>query len=31
MREAELFGENPVLRRRLRTVYGEKSFTLTAE
>ncbi len=31
MREAELFGENLVLRRSLRTVYGEKSFTLTDE
>ena len=31
MREAELFGENLVLRRRLETVYGEKSFTLTDE
>lgn len=31
MREAELFGENLVLRRRLRTVYGQKSFTLTDE
>ena len=31
MREAELFGENLVLRRRLRTVYGEKSFALRDE
>ena len=31
MREGELFGENLVLRRRLRTVLGEKSFTLTDE
>ncbi len=31
MREAELFGENLVLRRRLRTVLGEKSFTLLDE
>lgn len=31
MREAELFGENLILRRRLRTVYGERSFTLTDE
>ena len=31
MREAELFGENLVLRRSLRTVYGQKSFTLTDE
>lgn len=31
MREAELFGENLVLRRTLRTVLGEKSFTLTDE
>ena len=31
MREAELFGENLVLRRSLRTVLGEKSFTLTDE
>ena len=31
MREAELFGENLVLRRRLRSVYGEKSFTLRDE
>ena len=29
MREAELFGENLVLRRKLRTILGEKSFTLT--
>ena len=29
MREAELFGENLVLRRQLRSVFGEKSFTLT--
>ena len=29
MREAELFGENLVLRRKLRSIYGEKSFTLT--
>ena len=31
MREAELFGENLVLRRSLRTVFGEKSFTLCDE
>ena len=31
MREAELFGENLVLRRSLRTVYGEKRITLTDE
>ncbi|MBQ3481492.1 MAG: aldose 1-epimerase family protein [Oscillospiraceae bacterium] len=31
MREAELFGENLVLRRSLRTVFGQKSFTLTDE
>ena len=31
MREAELFGENLVLRRRLKTVLGEKSFTLCDE
>ncbi len=31
MREAELFGENLVLRRTLRSVYGEKSFTLRDE
>lgn len=31
MREAELFGENLVLRRRLRTVCGEKTLTLTDE
>ena len=31
MREAELFGENLVLRRTLRSIYGEKSFTLTDE
>ena len=31
MREAELFGENLVLRRRLRTVFGEKSFSLCDE
>ena len=28
MREATLFGENIVLRRRIQTVYGEKSITL---
>ena len=31
MREAALFGENMVLRRRLETVYGSKSFTVTDE
>lgn len=31
MREAELFGENLVLRRSLRTALGEKSFTLSDE
>ena len=31
MREAELFGENLVLRRRLRTVFGEKSLSLCDE
>ena len=31
MREAELFGENLVLRRQLRTVFGEKSFLLIDE
>ena len=31
MREAELFGENLVLRRTIRSVYGEKSFTLRDE
>lgn len=31
MREAELFGENLVLRRSLKTVYGEKTITLTDE
>ena len=31
MREAELFGENLVLRRKLRSVYGEKSFILRDE
>lgn len=31
MREAELFGENMVLRRSIETHYGEKSFTVTDE
>lgn len=31
MREAELFGENMVLRRSIETCYGEKSFTVTDE
>jgi hypothetical protein len=31
MREAALFGENLVLRRSIRTVYGSKSFTVTDE
>ncbi len=31
MREAALFGENLVLRRSIRTVYGQRSFTLTDE
>lgn len=29
MREAELFGENMVLRRNIETVYGEKTVTIT--
>lgn len=29
MREAELFGENMVLRRQIETVYGSKTITLT--
>lgn len=29
MREAELFGENMVLRRRIETVYGSKTVTIT--
>ena len=29
MREAALFGENMILRRRIETVYGEKSVTVT--
>ncbi|MCI8745891.1 MAG: aldose 1-epimerase family protein [Lachnospiraceae bacterium] len=31
MREAELFGENMVLRRTIESRYGEKSFTVTDE
>lgn len=31
MREAELFGENMVLRRSIESCYGEKSFTVTDE
>lgn len=31
MREAELFGENLVLRRRIETVLGQKTITLTDE
>ncbi len=31
MREAELFGENLVLRREYRTVYGSKTLTMTDE
>lgn len=31
MREAELFGENMVLRRKIETRYGEKSITITDE
>lgn len=31
MREAELFGENMVLRRRIETVYGENRIVLTDE
>lgn len=31
MREAALFGENMVLRRSIRTVYGTRSFTVTDE
>ena len=31
MREAELFGENLVLRRQIETIYGEKSITLRDE
>lgn len=31
IREAELFGENMVLRRSIETRYGEKSFTVTDE
>ncbi|MBR2526996.1 MAG: aldose 1-epimerase family protein [Blautia sp.] len=31
MREAALFGENLVLRRRIETVFGESSFTVTDE
>ena len=31
MREAELFGENLVLRRTIESVYGEKTITLTDE
>ena len=31
MREAALFGENMVLRRRIETVYGEKRITVTDE
>lgn len=31
MREAELFGENMVLRRSIETRYGERSFTVTDE
>ena len=31
MREAALFGENMVLRRTIRTVYGSKTFTVTDE
>ncbi len=29
MREAELFGKNLTLRRKIETVYGEKKFTIT--
>lgn len=31
MREAELFGENMVLRRRIESVYGKRSITVTDE
>ena len=31
MREAELFGENLVLRRRIRTVYGTRTITVSDE
>ena len=31
MREAALFGENLVLRRRIETIYGEKTLTVTDE
>lgn len=31
MREAELFGENMVLRRRIETYYGDRTFTVTDE